>query len=156
MFKVFGGVSLPSVCGPLWSFFNSALLNILIDSIIVLSAADCLSWPGHMALNSLSSDITTSSKKLAPSLLRGGENACLVSTTGPNRTAYMHYDKLPGKKKTLCVIVSFSVCVYCTQTSFASLAKGSHKWTVFYQGWEFALALASSTWPGRGNWLQSD
>lgn len=109
----FPGVSLPGACGPLWSSFHSAPLSVPLDSAILLPAADCLSWRGHLPLNSLRSDIMTSSKKLARSLLRGGENACLLSTTGPNRTANMHYDKLPGKKKKqpLSVIVSFSVCV---------------------------------------------
>lgn len=71
----------------------------------------------------------TSSRKLARSPLQGGENAGLLSAAGPDRTAYMHYDKLPGKKKKKPFMLLFlSLCVcYCKQESFASLAKGSHK-----------------------------
>ena len=61
-----------------------------------------------------SDDVMASFKKLARSLLQGGENARLLSATGPNWTAYMHYDNLPGKKKekkTFYVIVSLSACV---------------------------------------------
>lgn len=102
-------------------------LNVKLDSAIFLPVADCLSWLSHLALNSSSSDIMTSSKKLARLPLRGGENACSLFTTGPNRTAYMHYDKLPGQKKPFLLLFLFLCVCYCKQESFASLAKGSHK-----------------------------
>lgn len=92
------------------------------------------SWRRHLPPNPSSGDVMASSKKLARLLLQGGENACLLSTPGPNRTAYMHYDKLPGKKKKkerkenlfILLFLFLRVCC-CEQEPFVSLVKGSHK-----------------------------
>lgn len=130
-------ILLPSVCtcGPLWLSFQLAPLIPRFTFAVFLSAADCLSWRGHLALNSLSSDIMTSSKRLAHLLLSEVKMLACFSTTGPNRTGYMHYDKLPGKKPFCYCLFFLCVCVYVCyrkQESFTSLAKGSHKCTVFY------------------------
>lgn len=68
----------------------------------------------------------------------------------------MHYDKHQKlKKQHLCSCFFLSACLCCCKReSLGSSAEGSDKWAVFYWGWEFALALASSTWPGGRNWLR--
>lgn len=62
-------------------------------------------------INSLSSDIVTSSKKLARLLLQGDGNPRSRSTMEPNTTAYIHYDKRPGKNPFLLLFFFFSLCV---------------------------------------------
>lgn len=95
-------MSLPGVCGPLWSSFHLTPN----EHAIFLPAADCLSWRSHPAINSLTSSMTQL-------LLQGCENAGLFSTMGPNRTAYMHYGKRPGKKP--FVLLFLFVCVIASR-----------------------------------------
>lgn len=90
------------------------------------------------------------SKNLARLLLLGGENAHLISTTGLYMTAWTHKDNIMAKTRTDRVIVSFSLYILLNIGIICSEKKGSHKWVMFCQGWEFVLPLADSTWLSGG------
>lgn len=96
------GASPLCACSPLPSSFCPPCRRLLVSS-----------WRRHLALNSLSSDIMTSSKKLARrSLLQGRWRRSLQQ---------FDYDKLPGKNETkkrkpkalLLILLPFFFCVWC-------------------------------------------
>lgn len=103
----------PSVCtcGPLWLSFQLAPLIPRFTFAVFLSAADCLSWRGHLALNSLSSDIMTSSKRLAHLLLSEVKILACFSLQGQIRLATCIMTNFPAKNLSVTVFFSLFVCV---------------------------------------------